>query len=51
MKRKTSLLIFYLAASALVSGAAFAEDNPAEVSCNQGELNAEDKSYRRQVFI
>ncbi len=29
MKRKTSLLIFYLAATAIVSSAALAEDNPA----------------------
>ena len=42
MKRKTSLLIFYLAASGIVSGAAFAEDKPVEA---QGAVDvpAEDQ--------
>jgi MtrB/PioB family decaheme-associated outer membrane protein len=44
MKRKTSLLIIYLAASGLMSGAVFAEDKPAEGSAIEGELSAEEKS-------
>jgi MtrB/PioB family decaheme-associated outer membrane protein len=44
MKRKTSLLIIYLAASGLIPGAVFAEDKPAEESAIQGELTAEEKS-------
>ena len=44
MKRKTSLLIIYLTASGLMSGAVFAEDKPAAESITEGELTAEEKS-------